>query len=94
MLSQGTLTYTNGAVLKVSRPQSNKLQTRSLQNMTMPEPRTIEVTNLTKEISTDQLSLYFENNRKSGGGSVVDVTKQGDKSAYVTFENPSGMLIH
>ena len=49
----------------------------------------IQVKGLRKETSRDTIELYFENNRKSGGGHVSHVEKTEKDEALVYFENPS-----
>ncbi|XP_051872954.1 protein mono-ADP-ribosyltransferase PARP10 isoform X2 [Pristis pectinata] len=39
-------------------------------------------------ISTDVLALYFENKRRSGGGTISSIRREGDH-AVITFENPA-----
>ncbi|XP_076013272.1 protein mono-ADP-ribosyltransferase PARP10 [Genypterus blacodes] len=49
------------------------------------EERTVEVLGLPEEVDEELLLLYFENKRRSGGGTLVSVAKQGDR-ALLVFE--------
>lgn len=40
------------------------------------------------DMPTDILTLYFENKRRSGGGTVTSIKRDGDQ-ATITFENPA-----
>uniref|UniRef100_A0A3Q0RAZ5 RRM domain-containing protein n=1 Tax=Amphilophus citrinellus TaxID=61819 RepID=A0A3Q0RAZ5_AMPCI len=50
------------------------------------EERTLEVSQLPEGVDEELLSLYFENKRRSGGGSLVSVTKNDDR-AIIVFED-------
>lgn len=50
------------------------------------EDRTLEVSEVPVGVDEELLSLYFENKRRSGGGSLVSVVKDGDR-AIVVFED-------
>lgn len=53
----------------------------------------IKVTNIPDGTSKDALLFFFENRRKSGGGSVEDLEYDPDtKSAVITFEEPEGKI--
>lgn len=55
------------------------------------EAAMIKVTNIPDGTSKDALLFFFENRRKSGGGSVEDLEYDPDtKSAVITFEEPEG----
>ncbi|XP_075067596.1 protein mono-ADP-ribosyltransferase PARP10 isoform X2 [Mixophyes fleayi] len=45
----------------------------------------VEVRGLTENVDTDYMVLYFENKRRSGGGSVLSFTRNGS-TAIITFE--------
>jgi len=99
LLKQGRLKFKDTLDLQVVQPQMAKQvqQVRdsddaSARNITVLEPKTIEVRGLNKEISKEQLELYFEN-RKSGGGPVNDITMRG-QTAFVTFTYPDGTLLN
>jgi len=53
-------------------------------------PRTVEVAGAVKAVGKDYLLMYFENEVKSGGGTVEDVHIFDDNTAYVTFESSQG----
>uniref|UniRef100_UPI00398F1126 protein mono-ADP-ribosyltransferase PARP10 n=1 Tax=Pristiophorus japonicus TaxID=55135 RepID=UPI00398F1126 len=48
----------------------------------------LEVHGITDDMPMDILTLYFESNRRSGGGTIVSIKRQGD-CAVLTFENPA-----
>lgn len=50
------------------------------------EERTLEVLKVPVGVDEELLSLYFENKRRSGGGPLVSVVKDGDR-AIVVFED-------
>lgn len=51
----------------------------------------LKVTNIPDGTSKDALLFFFENRRKSGGGSIEDLEYDPDtKSAVITFEDPEG----
>lgn len=57
------------------------------------EAAMIKVTNIPDGTSKDALLFFFENRRKSGGGSVDDLEYDPDtKSAVITFEEPEGWI--
>ncbi|XP_071769464.1 protein mono-ADP-ribosyltransferase PARP10 [Centroberyx gerrardi] len=49
------------------------------------EQRTVEVLGLPEGVEEELLCLYFENKRRSGGGPLISVEKQGDR-ALLVFE--------
>ena len=52
---------------------------------------TITVHGLKMSTSEDMLLYYFENQRRSGGGEVKEVSQDRKKSVFlVTFQNPEG----
>lgn len=53
------------------------------------EERTLEVSKVPVGVDEELLSLYFENKRRSGGGPLVSVVKDGDR-AIVVFEDAAG----
>lgn len=53
------------------------------------EERTLEVSEVPEGVDEELLSLYFENKRRSGGGPLVSVVKNGDR-ATVVFEDAAG----
>ncbi|TRY55576.1 hypothetical protein DNTS_005346, partial [Danionella cerebrum] len=48
---------------------------------------TLEVLDVPEDIDEDILNLYFENQRRSGGGSLVSLEKRGSQ-AFVVFADP------
>lgn len=57
------------------------------------EERTLEVLVLPPAVDEELLFLYFENKRRSGGGSLVSVEKKGD-GAILVFEEAEGKWQH
>ncbi|XP_068432482.1 protein mono-ADP-ribosyltransferase PARP10 [Clinocottus analis] len=51
-----------------------------------PEDRTVEVLALPAAVDEELLFLYFENKRRSGGGPLVSVEKNGDRAVLVFEE--------
>ncbi|XP_028255950.1 protein mono-ADP-ribosyltransferase PARP10 [Parambassis ranga] len=49
------------------------------------EERTVEVVGLSEKVDEELLCLYFENKRRSGGGSLTSVEKKGNR-ALLVFE--------
>ena len=58
------------------------------------EVSTILVTNLPPNVTDQQIELFFENSKKSGGGEVqrVEYEKKA-RSAMVTFKDARGLFI-
>ena len=53
----------------------------------------LKVTKLPTGTTTDSLTFFFENTRKSGGGDVTDVEYDEDTAtAIITFEEDEGLL--
>ncbi|TRZ02094.1 hypothetical protein DNTS_012419 [Danionella cerebrum] len=52
---------------------------------------TLEVLDVPEDIDEDILNLYFENQRRSGGGSLVSLEKRGSQ-AFVVFADPETAL--
>lgn len=51
----------------------------------------IKVTRIPDGTAQTALLFFFENRRKSGGGSIEDLEYDPDtKSALITFEDPEG----
>lgn len=55
------------------------------------EERVLEVLGLPAEVDEELLYLYFENKRRSGGGSLLSVEKKSDRAVLV-FEEAEGKL--
>ncbi|XP_022067115.1 protein mono-ADP-ribosyltransferase PARP10 [Acanthochromis polyacanthus] len=51
-----------------------------------PEERTVEVLQLPEDVDEELLSLYFENKRRSGGGPLISVEKNGNHAVLVFEE--------
>ena len=52
----------------------------------------LEVGGVPDTIPLSVLKLYFENRRRSGGGEVQDISKDGDR-VFVTFNSCEGLLL-
>jgi len=85
IVQRGKLQLLDGHVLSARWPTAKK--------GTVVEPRTVEVSGLTKDVSKDILLLYFENETRSGGGTVEDIQIFDDNAAYVTFESSEGTML-
>jgi len=56
-----------------------------------PIPTTVEVSGIPESTSEDYLKMYFESERRSGGGEVVHLQyNQTQRTAVVTFLNQTG----
>ncbi|CAC5399477.1 unnamed protein product [Mytilus coruscus] len=74
----------NSPEILYSRQKSQ--QTNIVQNIIQTKAKAIKVTNLPVETTEENLRLFFENKRRSGGGDVDDVTYDShNASAIVTF---------
>ena len=52
----------------------------------------VVVTGITEDLSTDYLSLFFENESRSGGGKIVEIYVDRAKgNAVIQFESAEGM---
>ena len=52
----------------------------------------IKVIHLPDKTTEDNLRLFFENTRRSGGGDIVNIEyKKDDATAVITFEEEDGM---
>lgn len=58
-----------------------------------PEQRTLKVSGLPPLVEEEILELFFENEKKSGGGNVTKVQILNEGSALVTFEEEKGEII-
>ena len=53
----------------------------------------IEVTNIPAGIMSDDLTVFFENKRKIGGGEIEQIEfNNADASAVIRFKDPTGTL--
>jgi len=82
---RGKLQLLDGHVLTVRWPSTKK--------GLFTDPRTVEVSGVTKDVSQDFLLMYFENEAKSGGGSIEDIQMFDDNTAYITFESSEGVFL-
>jgi len=85
VVQRGKLQLTDGHILTARWPTAKK--------GSFADPRTVEVSGVTKDVSLDLLWMYFENEAKSGGGSVEDVQIFNENTAYVTFESSEGTVL-
>lgn len=57
----------------------------------VPETSSITVWDIKEEITEDQLRLYFENTRRSGGADVEDViSNKQQRYAVIKFQDAKG----
>ena len=85
-----------GSVVTVS-PHTVEPKDTAAQNTsnTSEEDIVVKVTGITPDMSEEMLSLYFEHERKSGGGDIKEFDVDYQKGeAVVTFENPTGLLLY
>ena len=63
-------------------------------SFTEHDPRvTIVVGNLPPDLPTDDLELYFESKKHSGGGAIVNTAcKRAERKALIEFEKAEGMF--
>jgi len=80
--------------LMMLRPLKYRTVQMSVQIYVPPILNTIVVTGvLVNEDNLDRLEIYFDNERKSGGGGVVEESTTFDKDTgaiYITFEEEEG----
>ena len=55
----------------------------------VPICTSVHVSGLKKETSDETISLYFENEKRSGGKDVSHVERKGKDEALVHFEDPT-----
>jgi hypothetical protein len=54
-------------------------------------PFVVEITGIPQQVTKDELEMYLENNRRSGGGPVENIDYDSAAgSAWVTFQNDAG----
>ena len=57
--------------------------------------RVVQVSGLPKSVSRDFLELYFENKKRSGGDTLVDLKyDDGEEEAFLTYETDEGTNKH
>jgi len=55
----------------------------------------VRVINIPAQLSQDYIECYFENERRSGGGTIEDISySQSTGVAVITFTNPQGTNVH
>jgi len=55
------------------------------------EPCAVLVSGLPPNVSNEILSVFFENEKRSGGGDCDIYMNESDRTAVVTFHDPQGM---
>ena len=85
MVLRGKLQLRDGHALTARWPTAKK--------ESFTKPRTVELSGITKDVSKDYLCMYFENEAKSGGGTVEDIQIFDDNTAYLTFESSEGTVL-
>lgn len=75
--------------------QNHKInQTKiSVSRWQRPEQKTLKVSGLAPSANGEMIELYFENEKKSGGGSVTKVQMLEEGSALVTFQEEEGEIM-
>ena len=77
----------------LARFKKKKLCKKTISASCVYVPDCILIKNLKPGISLDNIELYFENERRSGGGPVREVNfNEGEDEAVVFFENWEGNL--
>ena len=61
-------------------------------NLTEHDPTvTVVVCNLPPDLASDDLELYFESEKYSGGGNIAEISiKKAQRKAIIEFEDPEG----
>lgn len=98
VLQKGQITF-GKSVIKVQKPtnasciSSSASVETSLTNVQTDEvkSRTVEIRgHLLKDLSKENISLYFENKKRSGGGTVDSVQILSKDSAIIVFKQAQG----
>ncbi len=93
LCSSNQFTDLDGAIRKIQQ-KKKKLKSKSLTALHVCVPDCVLVTNLKPDTSQDNIDLYFESQRRSGGGTVRDVQLNSeDNQAIVFFEDYRGKKI-
>lgn len=96
MIEKGQLAFGKSS-LKVQKPSAQRRVSASTaaQNETVElqqhESCTVELRGCIKDISRDNLLLWFENKNRSGGGDVEDIQLLSDDLAIIIFKNAEGI---
>lgn len=82
----------DGHHLKVSRYEKHiPAQETDIAQEKLEKPRTVSVRGVPRTSSTETLTYYFENKRRSKGGPVEGVTQSLEEDVFfVKFDNPEG----
>lgn len=96
VLQRGQITF-GKSVIKVRKPTSAFCASPSVAEMSdrkvetdQVKSRTVEIRGSLKDLSKDNLSLYFENKKRSGGGTVDSVQILSNDSAVIVFRHAEG----
>lgn len=90
MLEMGCLTVDNKLVKISHIPLAEEAEADP--SSCADESVMLQVDELGEKVTGELLKLYFENERKSGGGPVADVSiLHGLQRAVITFKDPSGI---
>ena len=104
LLEKGQVTFL-GNMVTIHKPAVNRSTkprvcqkniVNSLQASPSPQPvcesaKTILISGLPKGIDREQLELYFENQKRSGGGKIQDIQMYPEGQASVTFVLSQGL---
>ena len=87
----GTIEFQNMQlrVRRLPHPSSSQTKPKDEQNTCA-----IKVSNLPENATEEQLKLFFESTRHSGGGNTKRILLQSDnQTAIVVFHNPEGNIV-
>ena len=76
----------------ISKIGSKTLKGASLQGELCKVINSIRVHEIIDNYTEEDIQLYFESPKQSGGGKVVSIQLLGNGEAIVTFQDPRGML--
>ena len=75
-----------------SKCHDSKVTSRTTEYVSLM-PRTVEVSGIPEGISEDYLRMYFESEKRSGGGEVVHLQySETQGTATITFRNHTGTV--
>jgi len=76
--------------------EGSKVQVIILESLTadlIDQECAVLVTGITKDINIETLQMYFENERKSGGGEIKDFhLNKAQNSVVITFDSAKGSI--
>ncbi|XP_064602045.1 protein mono-ADP-ribosyltransferase PARP14-like [Liolophura sinensis] len=82
-----TFVHNEDAESVLAKPEHVIMQTKiNVSRWQRPEQRTLKVSGLIPSVNEEMLELYFENEKKSGGGNTTKIQMMEQGSALVTFQ--------